>query len=76
MSIMLWFDCDDPGPLRQGDKHTSWLAVLPYHLRRAGVVRRKRERHQQTIPSKYPAGAGHGSTAYHPVSAMNGSSHS
>jgi hypothetical protein len=75
MTIMLWYDCDDPGPLRQGTIHTAWLALLPYHLRRAGVLRRKRERHQQTIPSKYPGAIGN-STAYQSVEAMNGSNHS
>jgi hypothetical protein len=73
MAIMLYYDCDDPGPLRQGTKHTAWLALLPYHLRRAGVLQRKRERLQQVIPSKYPTGIGN-STAYQPVSAMKGSS--
>jgi hypothetical protein len=72
MARLLYYDCDDPGPLRQGVRHHGWLAIMPYHLRRAGVLRRKRERRQQVIPSKYPGGHG-SSTAYHPVSAMNGS---
>jgi hypothetical protein len=72
MAIMLYYDCDDHGSLRQGEQHHGWLAIMPYHLRRAGVLRRKSERHQQIIPSKYPAGIG-SSTAYQPVVAMNGS---
>lgn len=38
------------GSLREGRANLPWLALLPYHLRRAGVLRRRRERHVQVRP--------------------------
>jgi hypothetical protein len=50
----------------------DWVRRMRYHLRRAGVLRRKRGRLQQTSPADHPTGRG-SSRAYHPVELMNGS---
>jgi hypothetical protein len=78
MARLILYGCEGPGcrPGHDDDPPTpEWVRLMRYHLRRSGVLQRKRERRQQTMPSKYPGGIG-SSTAYHPVEAMNGSNHS